>query len=289
MILGQYYRAIYSSFCGNVKQLLTVAQSWQDGLWAYMKSLVDIKVESEVRAFMPKKFVPMPEEYWKGELTVSEIFSELESAKNSMIRQQSNMPAHQIQKYLILDDVQMLMKSLEMIISEDNCDKQLLRFLAHVVLFLRQIGKNMNDEVANKVLLAYVETLSEIGDPTLVAYYTSTLPKRTQVTTYAAFLENVKDYEKRKQCLAAAEVANLNVEAITKLVVENIRKKNTDLEDLDLKGQITTFDLDKINALDWLTFYASQREEVLWQANALIRYFLIKEKLDAARKAYNKV
>lgn len=56
-----------------------------------------------------------------------------------------------------------------------------------------------------------------------------------------------------------------------------------------MKGTLTDTDIDKINALDWLIFYPSQREEALWQTNALIRYFLANEKIDAARKAFNKV
>lgn len=286
---GRFYRAIYASLCGNVQQLLPISMSWQDALWAYMKGLLDIKVESEVRGSMPKSYTSMPEDYWKGEVTLEDIFTELRASKNHIIRNQAAKPDHLIQKYLILDQIPQLMEEIETMIYLGVCDSQLLRFLAHLVLFFRQIGKCTNDKIANKVLLAYVRVLIEIGDPILVAYYTATLPQEDQVTNYASFLEAVKEYDQRKKCLAAAEEANLNVEAITKLVVENIRQKNVELESLDLKGEMTAADLEKINALDWVIFYPSQREEALWQANALLRYFLSSEKIDAARKTFNKV
>jgi nuclear pore complex protein Nup107 len=268
---------------------LTVANSWQDGLWAYMKTLLDIKVEAEIRGFMPKAYTALPDEYWKGENTLEDIFDELEASKNFVIATQANEPAHRIQKYLILDQITTLMDEIEIIIDRRTCDSQFLRFLAHLVLFFKQIGRNLNEEVANKVLLEYVKILIEFGDPVLIAFYTATLPREIQITIYAQFLEKIRDYEERKKCLNAAEDANLNIQAITKLVVENMRQKDMELYHQDINGELTNADLEKINSLDWLTFYASQREEILWQTNALIRYFLMNEKIDAARKAFNKV
>lgn len=269
--------------------MLQVAYSWQDALWAYMKTLLDIKVEREVRDIVIKSFTNMPEEYWKNEITLEAVFKELQASKNPIIRTQANLPDHLIQKFLILDQIPKLMEEIENMIDMRVCDPQFLRFLAHLIFFIRQIGKNVNDKVGDKVLLAYVRVLIEMDDPILIAFYTAMLPQEAQVTNYASYLETIQEFEKRKKCLAAAEDANLNVEAITKLVVEKIRTKNMDIDTADLKGTVTETDFEKINALDWLIFYQSQREEALWQTNALIRYFLTNEKIDAARKAFNKV
>lgn len=286
---GEYYRAIYASLCGNLRQLLSISKSWQDALWAHVKSLLDIKVESEIRGGVLNIYTPMPEEYWKNEMDIEDIFDALQASKYSNIRLQSSKPDHLIQKYLILDQIPKLMDEIEALVDSGTCTAQFLRFVAHLTLFLRQIGRSTNDRIGHKVLAAYVQVLIEIGDPNLVAFYTATLPQEDQITTYAYYLENIRDYEMRKQCLAVAEVTNLHVEAITKLVVENIRQKNQEASSPDLKGAITDSDMEKINALDWVVFYQSQREEALWQANALIRYFLSNEKIDAARKALNKV
>ncbi|OAD62237.1 hypothetical protein WN48_06878 [Eufriesea mexicana] len=287
--VGQFYRTIYASLCGNVQQMLQVASSWQDALWAYMKTLLDIKVEREVRDLVIKSFTDMPDDYWNNEISLKDVFKELHASKNPIIRTQSNEPDHLIQKYLILDQIPKLMTEIENMIDSRTCDPHFLRFLAHLICFFRQIGKNTKDKIGDKVLLAYVRVLIEMGDPILIAFYTAMLPQELQVTNYASYLESIKDYEQRKKCLTAAEDANLNVEAITKLVVESIRSKNIEIDLSDLKGTITDADIDKINALDWLIFYQGQREEALWQTNALIRYFLTNEKIDAARKAFNKI
>ncbi|XP_043268599.1 nuclear pore complex protein Nup107 [Venturia canescens] len=289
--VGQYYRAIYASLCGNLQHLLTVAASWQDELWAYMKCLMDIEVESEVRGVMAKNYISMPDDYWKSKVGLEDIFANLQASKNAVVQSQACKPDHLIQKYLILDQVPQLLEQMRIWIDSGNSiNPQFLRFLAHLVLFFRQIGKDDRDQIGDKVLLAYVRVLIEIGDPTLVAFYTATLPQEDQITNFANYLEGVKKGEERKLCLVAAEEANLNVEAITKLVVENVRQKNINLDtNGDLTGKLTESDLEKIDALDWVTFYPSQREEALWQGNALIRYFLTCGKVDAARKAFNKI
>ncbi|XP_066600426.1 nuclear pore complex protein Nup107 isoform X2 [Prorops nasuta] len=289
--IGQFYRAIYASFCGNLQQLLPVVTCWQDALWAYMKTLLDLKVEAEVRAVMAASYTEMPEEYWQNEMTMDEIFKELHASKNSNIQEQANMPNHLIQKYLILNQIPQLMEEIDSIMenSRFNWNPQFIRFLAHLILFLRQVGISTKDKIGVKVLSAYVRVLIDLGDPVLIAFYTATLPQEDQIINYASYLENIRDIELRKKCLTAADDANLNVEAITKLVVENIRQKNTDLCLDDVTAEITDADLEKIDALDWLLFYKCQREEALWQTNAMIRYFLMNDKIDAARKAFKKI
>lgn len=288
-LTGVFYRAIYASLCGNVQLLLQIASSWQDALWAYMKTLLDIKVEAALRCVMVKIYTGLPEEYWKNEISLEDVFKELHASKNPVIRAQSNKPDYLIQKYIILDQIPKLMEEIENMIDGPTCDSQFLRFLAHLILFFRQIGRSTKDKIEDKVLLTYVRVLIQIGDPILIAFYTATLPQEDQITIYASYLEGVKEHEQRKKCLRAAEDANLNVEAITKLVVENIRKKNIETDPTDLKGTVTDADIEKVNALDWLLFYQSQKEEAIWQTNALIRYFLTNEKIDAARKAFNKI
>ena len=35
--VASFERAIYSTFCGNISQLLSVCKTWEDYLWAYTK------------------------------------------------------------------------------------------------------------------------------------------------------------------------------------------------------------------------------------------------------------
>lgn len=125
----------------------------------------------------------------------------------------------------------------------------------------------------------------------LVAWYVSQLTQEDQIYYYAAFLEEITDAEERSTCLLAAQEAGLNIDLITKTVVENIRQQSTPTEStpLDMQPDVSPEDLVKISALDWLLFYSKQRTELLIQANALIANFLSLGNVQAARLAFKKV
>lgn len=63
----------------------------------------------------------------------------------------------------------------------------------------------------------------EMKETQLVAFYVSKLNRSSQVHLYAKYLEDVVDDEERKISLKYAEDSGLEVLAITKQVMENIR------------------------------------------------------------------
>lgn len=67
------------------------------------------------------------------------------------------------------------------------------------------------------------QLLIEMRESKLVAWYVSQLTQEDQIYYYAAFLEEITDPDERSACLKAAQEAGLNVDVITKTVVENIR------------------------------------------------------------------
>lgn len=62
--LNKYERATLAAFCGNLDTLLDVCTSWEDVLWAYMRTMVDIRVESEIRDYVRRPYQQLPAEYW---------------------------------------------------------------------------------------------------------------------------------------------------------------------------------------------------------------------------------
>lgn len=284
-------RAIYASFCGNLSALLPVCRGWEDLLWAHIRVLVDVCVEKEIRSVSVREYVPMPDSYWNFKMTISDIFKELDANPDCEVNQETLSPDRIIQKLIILDTIPELMSHMSQWIQSDSCQPHLIRFLAHLVLILRLLGKSHSDNVGDEVLKAYVKVLIDQGDPQLVAYYVATLPQEDQVTMYADFLENITNSDERRVCLEAAEMLELQVEAITQRVVENIRNKESKDSQyrFNLLSQTTEEDLTKISALDWVIMYPQQRAEAMWQTNALIRTFLSVGKLEAARMAFTKI
>lgn len=61
------------------------------------------------------------------------------------------------------------------------------------------------------------------GDSKLVAYYTAMLSEEDQINYYSEFLQNIDDENERLKCLEAAELCHLQIEEITKRVVQLVR------------------------------------------------------------------
>ncbi|XP_005177780.2 nuclear pore complex protein Nup107 [Musca domestica] len=301
----EYTRAIAGTFCGHLESLKSLLiNSWEDLLWAYLKVQVDIRVESEIRANCPKPYHPMPEEYWNAKMSMEQIFDELLVHNDAAVRDYAQSKVGIIQKYLILDNITELLQQIRRWIEEDqlvdskdpSISSHMLRFLTHIVLFMRQIGRVDKEETADRIIAAYVECLIQMKDAQLVAFYTAALPGKMQVSLYSKFLETIHDTPARQAALEEAMNAHLDVENITRHTVEVIRQKEPAEADIQLMqqeplqhGDISTFDQRKIKALEWLTFLPTQRGELLWQANAMIRSFLAENKMECVRAVYDTI
>lgn len=159
-----YTRATAGLFCGHLESLLEVSKNtWSDLLWAYLKVQIDIRVESEIHNFSSKSYLKMPDKYWDNKMSLEQIFEDLKSHKNSSIKAAAQNPVNVIQQYLILDDIPELMRNVSLWLETSTVSSQMLRFLAHVVLFMRHIGRSHQEDVSDKVIKAYVECLIKLG------------------------------------------------------------------------------------------------------------------------------
>ncbi|KAK2172581.1 hypothetical protein NP493_941g02002 [Ridgeia piscesae] len=295
--MSVYERAVYATYSGNLDQLLPVCHTWEDHLWAYLRVMVDVRLEQEVRinSALAKQWQKLPDRYWNHSMTIEAAFHKVEASPSQKVQIEAKEPFHLMQKYIILDDADSLVEEMYEWCRDDSvkAPPQLVRFMAHIVLLFRTIGKSVKEKLCIAILETYVKQLIEEHQVALIATYTATLPQDLQIECYAKFLEGVQQADDRRQCLALAEEAGLDVARITKLVVENIRSADSvELSmDMQLLQQTATTDEDrsKINAIDWLVFDPSQRAEALKQANAIMRMFVGTRKLSAARDVFNKL
>ncbi|XP_036329196.1 nuclear pore complex protein Nup107 [Rhagoletis pomonella] len=301
----EYTRAIAGAFCGHLDSLKALLKgSWEDLLWAYLKVQIDIRVECEIRACCIKAYQQLPDGYWNAKMSLEQIFEELSVSNDASVRDYACSKVGTIQKYLILDNVGELLQHMRRWVEGANnvidniepLSPHLLRFLTHIVLFMRQIGRVDKEETADRIVAAYVEALIEMGDAQLIAFYTAALPGKMQILLYSKFLERVTETTTRSAALTEAINAGLDIENITRHTVETIRQRMpgdadeavTSRKQLQV-GEISNFDQRKISALEWLTFLPTQRGDLLWQANAMIRTFLGENKSECVRAVYDMV
>ena len=288
--VGTYEKAVYAALSGNLKQLLKVCNSWNDCLWAFFKVLVDGRVEQELRQLSSNDAEILPKEYYESteSLTPQKIFDELEAHQNSNVRLEGKETFHVFQKHMILDEPKNLMKEIESLVDQqDGLSVHMLRFVTHMVLFFQTAGLEFSEVLFVKVLHKYIDALVSKNQWEEVALYTSKLPSYLQIDTYAEFLEKVEDSSEREHYANLAKKAGLDVQAITKQVVENICERNPD--ELQLESGISDGDNKKIESINWLILEPSQHIGAVLQGNAIIRGFLTSNKLEQAKEVFKKL
>ncbi|KAF5276258.1 hypothetical protein FQA39_LY06607 [Lamprigera yunnana] len=288
--LNIYEKASLGAFCGNLKSLLRVAENWEDYLWAYLRVLIDIRVESEIRDNIIKEYRPLEDEYWAQRISLNEVFERLEVAGNSKVRSEAQTEVRIVQMYIILDDIPKLTEIISKWLDSSHLGAHFLRFLSHLLLFFEQIGQINNRDITEKVLESYIACLAEMNETRLVAFYVSKLGVTRQVEVYATYLERILEYAERKEALSFADASGLKVEVVAKQVVQNIRSRPHEVDEFgDLQQKLTNNDLLKVSAIEWLLIYNSTKVDAVEQCNALIFTFLTLKNLDAAQLAFNKI
>ncbi|XP_067855607.1 nuclear pore complex protein Nup107 isoform X2 [Heptranchias perlo] len=295
---NRYERAIYAALSGNLKQLLSVCDTWEDCVWAYFRVMVDSLVEQEIRALSTpvRELEELPKEYTEANWTLEAIFEELQATDKKQVLEENKAHYHIIQKFIILGDIDGLMDEFQDWLAKCRflLPAHLLRFMTHFVLFLWNLGLPTKEDVCVDILKTYIELLIRAKHTDLIAFYVSHLPQELAVAQYSAFLETVTETEQRKHCLDLAREAGLDIAGVTKCVVENIRKKDAEeFTHHDLSPSLDTAtteeDRMKINVIEWLVFDPTQRAEALKQSNAIMRKFLASKKHEAAKEVFSKI
>uniref|UniRef100_A0A674A361 Nuclear pore complex protein n=1 Tax=Salmo trutta TaxID=8032 RepID=A0A674A361_SALTR len=294
---SRYERAIYAVLSGNLKRLLPVCESWEDSVWAYFRVLVDSLVEQEVRSsgMGSEELEELPREYLEANWTLEKVFEELLATESKKVLEETKEHYHIIQKLVILGDLDGLLEEFSNWLTRSPAlPSHLLRFMTHLLLFYRSLGMQLKEEVSVDVLKAYISLLMKEKHVDLIAFYVSHLPPDLATAQYALFLEEVTEAEQRQRCLELAREAGLDVAAVTKMVVENIRERDTEeFAHHDLTPALDTGtsaeDQRKIDVIDWLVFDPAQRAEALKQSNAIMRKFLACKKHHAAKVVFAKV
>jgi len=260
---GDHERAVFATLSGNLQQMATVCKTWEDMLWAYYTVMVDYEIdaaiESQVRAEETNPLIICRREYTVGDSSLRnveggnltpQIILNDKLMEEGLLQDGAQEPLHIVQKYIILGDMQSLVKKMREIIDDLTARAfygfqrtECLRIFAEIVIALYDlddIAEAVNDDAAH-IVHEYVKDLIEmevipdrVGERKqrqtgIVAFYTSVLmyflpeDSAEPVERYAEFLKQVTDPEERKQCFNFAHAHGLDTAAITKRAVELTR------------------------------------------------------------------
>ncbi|XP_059057335.1 nuclear pore complex protein Nup107 [Achroia grisella] len=302
-----HYRATLGILCGHLSSAIPACQgNWEDLLWAHLR----VQIEARVDRFLHEHHITVDAntttsevmDLLQSELT-TELFSlqQLFNAVKALMDGKKESHYQTCQRYLMLGQIRAIMQdSLEWL---ESAEERFIRFLAHLILVLRQMGKDPLHDVGDKILEKYITQLIDkltdgsIECPELIAYYTSTVPVDRQILLYAELMDHIQKSEYREGVVSAGLNAGIDVAASSRVA---IKKAIMDIQqgygNLDLTfTQTTAVEKDKtlitkvISSLEWLSLIPNQFKESLWLSNAMIRTFIFIGNTDAALDCIGRV
>ncbi|VDK34089.1 unnamed protein product [Gongylonema pulchrum] len=128
------------------------------------------------------------------DLHVDSIFDEIATTEQS--------PYYTIYRHLLNNDSKKLVSFIDMWLDEHGDDSEkfphILRFMAHLVLLLRFTKQTIQEEIADTVILTYVNLLISLKMHSIVPYYASKLPSILAEEVVVGFMSRKFFSEKKK-------------------------------------------------------------------------------------------
>lgn len=251
------------------------------------------------------------------------------------LKTDSQSPFSIILKHIILSGIDgfrsgtsEMLDYLKTVITTNRQNGLLLRFSSHLALFYRSASFRLKNETFIEINENYVQYLVENNYKEIVAYYLSQLPNEIQIKRYSKFLQGITDNKERQHLLKLAKERNMNIQAITLNIVDNLSRRSLNtgssvsaavnatvtaetsianttsclsttaaiakttqqLFNKKTNQILTEEDKTKINAIDWIVYDPLQRFKLLEYANLTMRYFLLqRQNFEATYATYSKI
>ncbi|KAK7202499.1 nuclear pore protein 84/107 [Myxozyma melibiosi] len=305
--VDKYERAIYGLLCGDLDSVLAVSQGWEAQLLAYAQHLAVTQLETFFSAtdrlnISMGELRPFPQSVHNSSL--GDILRILASPTSSdeQVRSESEAPFRYLQGSIINNVLHLMIANVRSQIEQSLAgdtenentiigERYMLRFLAHLILFLRGIGldSEVSEDDAVSILQFYIEDLVVCGKGRLVPLYVAQLPPSAAVEAYSYLLADIAaDARARSEQFALADKFGLDVATTLRRTVQRVFD---DLEDrfpavvssaefdfseseTDDEGQLT-------GSLLWLVD-AGMWGDVVASANALYVRYLLAGRIGAA-------
>ncbi|CCG81566.1 Nucleoporin nup107 [Taphrina deformans PYCC 5710] len=292
-----YERAMYGALCGDVASVLPVLSTWEDRLWVHYNAMNISRVEAHLgnlgRVSLDTDF-PITD---FTHLEPRSILDGLFQNEEHTIRTEARSPLRVVQARLITNQVGNLLEDMyhqlqavrEGGLPNVGSSPHLIRFVAHLVIVLRQLQVDLPEIACIAILQAYVEILISANQGDAVAVYASQLPAHEAVEAFARFLVLVEEEDSRKEQLRLALAHGIDTKVAllrtVELVFEEVLSNFSLGEGLGrIDAEVSREEEKCIRALEWLPLDNSLQTETIILGNTLFRKLLLSGRLSAARR-----
>ncbi|KAG9288501.1 hypothetical protein G9A89_015707 [Geosiphon pyriformis] len=305
--LNIYERGAYAVLCGDSTNIIPLCDKWEDFLWAYYVELVE-RERQKYLSWFPSRGPDIEEglemKFEADDLDVSQIFERVEEHLQIKNRDHIDNPLHlifhQVQKFCILDQYSLIIpylnSQIEKISLSEVFDAHIIRFSAHLVLYLREVLHPTPLEEADYVLEKYVDLLIKFKKYDLILTYLVNLPRERTIHLYANFLKTLDlSKEQRERYVDIAKDFQLEVSELLIRIVEIVFQEAkieepeaiplSSVKLINTSNPIEVLDQFQISTLEWLTFLPKENLlKALKEFNDLSRRLLASGKLNGMKK-----
>ncbi|KAI8927093.1 nuclear pore protein 84/107 [Entophlyctis helioformis] len=302
-----YERALYAVLAGDVKNALPACQTWEDHVWLRYNALEDSLVRkalgkhSQTFPALQELSLPLPH----FDLEASGIFDLLIQSEDPKIKAEAAEPFHIIQAHTIVNMFQVMFDNLASHLTAIRTNAnapdipglpQVLRFVTHLILFLRLVEEPAASESANQILCEYIDLLALAGKYDLVPMYVQYLPADQQVESYSDVLARLDgvDQARMAEYVGTGRDYSLDMPGICLATVHRLFSAGglldarfDEVPAVTLSGArdpVPMADEVQIHALGWLAVDESQAFDLFEHVNLLLRHFLILGHLNSATR-----
>ncbi|ORY75418.1 nuclear pore protein 84/107 [Protomyces lactucae-debilis] len=294
---NEYERALYGALCGDLASVLPVCNTWDDALWAHYNALTQCKVEAHLRSLGRAQFEGSFQISTSEHLLPGNIFEALVRSQEPVVAHQAMHPMRVIQARLVTNQIPELLEDIHQQLKQMQQGGKasvasvpyVIRFVAHLILALRQMDVAIPQEPADAVLQAYAELLASADAQAAVALYAAQLPAAIGIEATARYLTRIEDDEARRQQLLNAEKHGLDVRQLLLRTVELVFETSlpaalpSSTQTGHILDPVSTEDERCVRALEWLPMDTRLQTECMTLGAALFRKLLLAGHVSAAR------
>ncbi|KAF9166556.1 Nucleoporin nup84 [Actinomortierella ambigua] len=294
-----YERAVYGALCGDIETVLPVCTTWEDHAWANFNALIEFQIQRQLEQYKRQPSVPGLPFPTPRVMEPRGIFASLANSEISVIRESSKDLFKEIQVSIIIGQTQTLISRLAercrgTIEGTGILSPQKLRFMAHLVLFLRSKDEAVPKADGDYFIHAYVDHLIGRKLYQFVPLYASFLPTTLQTKACASYLSKITGpLATRRELVQMIRKHSLHLHDILKatadLALQEAQSSKVMAVDPshNLKKSITETPSEQekaeFRALEWLTFVGGPSfNDLLFSSNSLMRKYLLQGRLYAA-------
>ncbi|GHJ85979.1 hypothetical protein NliqN6_2381 [Naganishia liquefaciens] len=304
-------RAVYGVLSGDLESVLPMCHTWDDHLWAHLNSLIMARIDDkldQVGGYWHGLFgTSSTSTNFRGDL--EQVFEHIEKVQRDGVASQAQDAYARIQQAIISgDEENRIREFVDRIHALQEMDRSqvptiigqiyavlLTSFFAHFILLRRLTEQEIDVDLANAAIQAYLDVLQTEQLDTLVAIYAAELREGTAEDSYASFLRSMGRHaskDDRRVALLRAREHGLNVRLIANSVVRPLLgivqfklKSGASYQESRRRTAPGKEDVSEIiRSLEWLVFVDETYPDALNLANICFCWMYNSKNVSAVRR-----